>query len=72
MRLFGQSSFGFIRKLENTKEVNGEMATVELVETYKRLANRPHTTRHLDYVIERIEKELVKRARKALRMFGLS
>ena len=31
------------------------MATVDLVQTYKRLANSPTTDRHLDYVIERIE-----------------
>lgn len=47
------------------------MATVELVQTYRRLANRPTTDRHLDYVIERIEAELVKRAKRVCLMFGV-
>lgn len=46
------------------------MATVELVKTYKMLANRPRTDRHLEYVIQRIEQELVKRMKAALLRFG--
>lgn len=47
------------------------MATVQLVHIYKGLADRPDVpSRQMEYVIGRIEKELVKRARYARKVVG--
>jgi hypothetical protein len=41
------------------------MPTVTMIRLYKDLANRPVTSRHMEYVLERIEKLLRKRAKAA-------
>lgn len=44
------------------------MATTEIVEIFKDLANRPTvSSRQMEYTIERIEKELQRRIRSAKR-----
>ncbi len=42
------------------------MATTEIVNIYRSLANKPTTGRQMEYVIERIETELEKRVKNAI------
>jgi len=44
------------------------MPTVEIVQVYRDLVNRPTIDRHTEYVIQRIENELARRLKRAVKL----